>query len=416
MSPHKILRHRPFALLLCGRLLTTTAVQMQSVALGWQVYTVARLTHNIAESSFLVGMVGLAQFLPLLALTLIGGESADRYERRKIMLACSVVQAVNALCLMLVTMQHAPPLGWLFMGAALFGVTRAFLAPSIMALGPTLVPKDELPQAVAMNTLSVQVGMILGPWLAGILCAVAPFWAFAASGACFALAGVIFVVLLLMRLNTGERRKPDSRMAMIKEGLVYLWTNKAVLGAISLDLFAVLLGGVTALLPVYARDILHIGPDGFGMLRSCVAIGGGAMTLMLSIRPVRRHVGVWMLSALCVYGVATIVFGLSEIMGLSMAMLVILGAADSISVYVRQSFVQIMTPNHMRGRVSAVSSLFISASNELGEFESGVAARLLGPVGSAVFGGAGSIFITALWSRMFPSLRKADRLAPPPEL
>jgi hypothetical protein len=200
---------------------------------------------------------------------------------------------------------------------------------------------------------------------------------------------------------------------MIREGLVHLWDSKIVFGAVSLDLFAVLLGGVTSLLPVYAKDILHIGPEGFGHLRAAFALGGGSMTLCLALRPLMRHAGKWMLGGVMIYGVATVCFALSTDFWFSIVMLAIAGAADSISVFVRQNLVQIVTPDAMRGRVSAVSGLFISASNELGEFESGVAARLLGAVGSAVFGGAGSIAVTLIWSRLFPALRKADRLAKP---
>jgi len=413
MTSLKVFRHRGFALFWAGKFLTTIATLTQSVAIGWQVYTVARLTMTVEKSSFLVGMVGLAQFVPMFALALLAGETADRYDRRKILLCCAALQMFSAAALTFLATQPVPSLTWLFMIAGLFGVARAFSMPAGTALAPNLVPQDVLPQAVAWNTLSTQGGMVLGPWFGGILCAVAPVWAYATAGMLYFIASFTGVLLLTMKLDAKSQHKGGSRLTLIREGLEYLWSNKIVFGAISLDLFAVFLGGATALLPVFARDILHIGADGFGLLRSGPALGGGLVTLYLSVKPVKRHAGFWMLSAVAVFGIATITFALSNLLWLSMTMLVVLGAADSISVFVRQSLVQIVTPNHMRGRVSAVSGLFISASNELGEFESGVAARVLGPIGSAIFGGAGSIAVTALWAKLFPALRKADRLVPP---
>jgi MFS family permease len=410
---HSILRYRNYALLIFGRFLTNFATLTQSVAIGWQVYTVARLTHGVEESSFLVGMVGLAQFAPMFALALLAGETADRYDRRKILLACAGLQMACSLSFAYLSLQQEPSLTLIFVIAGMYGISRAFSMPAMSALAPTLVPPEVLPRAIPWNTLSVQGGMVLGPWMGGMLCAISPFLAYAFAGALYFMSALFGVYLLLQPINARGSKNVTSRLSMIKEGLNYLWSSKVVLGAISLDLFAVFLGGVTALLPVYARDILHIGPDGFGLLRSGPAFGGAIVTLVLSFRPIKRHTGKWMLLCVLVYGLATIAFGLSETVWFSVLMLVILGAADSISVYVRQSLVQIMTPNPMRGRVSAVSGLFISASNELGEFESGVAARLLGPVGSVLFGGIGSIAITALWAKLFPALRKADKLSPP---
>ncbi len=250
----------------------------------------------------------------------------------------------------------------------------------------------------------MQTGMVLGPWLGGVLCAVSVPLSFAAAGALYIVAGL---AVFSIRANTKPDHAGGARLTLIAEGLAYVWSNKVVFGAISLDLFAVLLGGVTALLPVFARDILHIGAEGFGLLRSAPAIGGGLMALALSMRPIHRDAGFWMLCAVAVYGAATVVFAVSNWVWVSMLALALLGAADSVSVFVRQSLVQILTPDPMRGRVSAVSSLFISASNELGEFESGVAARILGPIGAAIFGGVGSVVLTGLWAHMFPSLRRA---------
>jgi len=406
----KIITHRAFILLLAFRFLTTTATFIQSIAIGWQVYTVARLDHNVEQSSFLIGMVGLVQFLPLFFLSLIAGETADRYDRRKILLGCNLLQMTCALAFTIFSFLPTPPLALLFSMASLFGVARAFSMPASTSLAPMLVPAQILPRAIAWNTLSAQSGMILGPWLGGILCAFAPYKAYATAASLYLVAMLIISLLLSFKLSAKSLDQPNTRLTMIREGLSYLMSNRIVLGAISLDLFAVFFGGVTALLPVVARDVLHIGADGFGLLRSGSAIGGGLMTVLLSVYPIRRHAGPWILSSVFIYGVATIIFAFTRELWLSLTMLIVLGAADSISVFVRQSLVQIVTPDPMRGRVSSVSSLFISASNELGEFESGIAARIMGPIGSILFGGLGSLFITLLWSKLFPALRKADHL------
>ena len=246
--------------------------------------------------------------------------------------------------------------------------------------------------------------MVIGPWLGGVLCAVSVPAAYGTAAVLYVAAGI---AVTFIAANTKPDHKGGGRLKLIAEGLAYVWSNKIVFGAISLDLFAVLLGGVTALLPVFARDVLHIGPEGFGLLRSGPAIGGGLMALALSTRPIQRDAGYWMLVSVAAYGVATVIFAVSTWIWISMLALAALGAADAVSVFVRQSLVQIVTPDPMRGRVTAVSSLFISASNELGEFESGVAARFLGPIGAAVFGGVGSIVLTGVWAKMFPALRDA---------
>jgi predicted MFS family arabinose efflux permease len=291
-------------------------------------------------------------------------------------------------------------------------VARAFTMPTSASLGPMLVPREILPRAIGLNSLTMQVGMVIGPWVGGVLCAVSVPAAYATAGIIYFVAGI---ALFFIRANTKPNHSGGARLSLIAEGLAYVWSNRVVFGAISLDLFAVLLGGVTALLPVFARDVLHIGAHGFGLLRSAPAIGGGLMALTLSLRPIHRDAGFWMLCAVAAYGVATVVFAVSTWLAVSMLALAVLGAADSISVFVRQSLVQLLTPDEMRGRVSAVSSLFISASNELGEFESGVAARFLGPVGAAIFGGVGSVALTGVWAYLFPSLRKAHLSVDMPE-
>ena len=270
-----------------------------------------------------------------------------------------------------------------------------------------LVPKSEMPQAISLKSLSWQAAVIVGPWVGGLLCAISTAFSFA-TATTLLIIGI--GVMLFMRASTTPERQPGSQLQQIREGLAYTYSNKIVFGAISLDLFAVLLGGATALLPAFASDILNVGAEGFGILRSGPAIGAVIMALVLVRWPLKRRAGPRMFWAVAAFGAATIVFGLSKNMWLSVAALAVLGAADMISVYVRQTLVQIVTPDHMRGRVSSVSGLFISGSNELGEFESGLVSRLIGPVAAAVFGGVGTIIVTGAWAWMFPALRRADRL------
>jgi MFS family permease len=320
------------------------------------------------------------------------------------------VEAICVLILAALALGPHPALWPIFAISGVFGAVRAFQSPALAATGPMLVPKDILPRAIAWNSLGYQSASVIGPWVGGALCAVSPCAAYLAAAALYAIAAV---ALLTMRANTKPVSQGSSRLAMIGEGLVYVWTNKIVLGAISLDLVAVLLGGVFALLPVYARDILKVGAHGFGVLRSGPAIGAALMAFVLSRRQIKRHAGLWMFGGVAVFGATTLVFAESRLIVLSVVALAVLGAADMISVYVRTSLIQIVTPDQMRGRVSAVSYLFIGASNELGEFETGVMARLLGPVSSAVFGGIGSMAATGIWAGLFPALRKADRLTAP---
>jgi len=345
--------------------------------------------------------------VPLFLLTLAAGATADRCDRRTIMLACTAVEIACALLLAVLALHPGPSLIPIFLIAGVFGASRAFLSPAGAALGPMLVPRELLPLAISTNSLGDQASSMIGPWIGGALCAVSPALAYTGSAVLYAIAAC---ALLFMRANTRPEFQPGSRLEQIRAGIAYVWTNKIVLGALSLDLFAVLLGGATALLPVFASDILKVGADGFGVLRSGPAAGAALMAFALSRRPLQRNAGRWMFGGVAVFGVATLVFAVSRSIILSFVALAVLGAADMISVYVRQSLVQIVTPDHMRGRVSAVSGLFIGASAELGEFETGVVARLLGPVGAAIFGGVGSLVVTGAWSRMFPSLRQASLL------
>ena len=405
-----VFRHRAFALFWAARFQLTLGVQVESVAIGWQVYAIARTTRSVAESAFLVGMVGLVQFLPLFALTLIAGATADRRDRKKVVIACLAVQAVCAGALAFMALHPSPSLMPIFAIGAVFGAVRAFQGPAAGSIAPMLVPREELPQAIAFNSMAWQSASILGPLIGGTVLAFS-------LPAAYALAGLLYLgavaALFLMRGNTRPEMPVGSQMALIREGLAYVWSNKVVLGAISLDLAAVLLGGATALLPVYARDVLHADARAFGILRGAPAVGALGAAVMLSRWPLRRRAGLWMFGGVAVFGLATLVFALSKVLIVSVIALAVLGAGDMISVYVRQSLVQIVTPDHMRGRVTAVSGLFVGASNELGEFETGVVARVLGPVGAAVFGGCCSLMATAIWAKLFPSLRKADSLTAP---
>ena len=405
-----VFRHRAFALFWASRALQTLAIQVESVAIGWQVYAVARQSLSVERSAFLVGMVGLVQFAPLFLLTLVAGAIADRVDRRRLVLAMLTVEIVCVLVLAGLALHPAPSLAPVFVIAALFGAARAFQSPASAAMGPMLVPRDELPRAIAWNSLAWQSGAILGPFVGGVLVALSASLAYAGAGLLYLAA---LLALALMRADTKPTARFASGLSAVREGLAYVWTNKVVFGAISLDLVAVLLGGATALLPVYAKDVLHVGAPGFGVLRAGPPLGAVAIAFWLSRHPLKRRAGHWMLGGVAVYGLATIVFALSTWLPLSVAALAVLGAGDMLSVNVRQTLVQIVTPDHMRGRVSAVASLFVGASNELGEFETGVAARVLGPIGAALFGGVGSVFATGLWALLFPALRKADRLTDP---
>ncbi|PZQ51784.1 MAG: MFS transporter [Phenylobacterium zucineum] len=406
-SARALLKERDYLFFWGTRWTGSFAAQIQSVAMGWQMYALARQTRSVEESAFLVGMIGLAAFIPVFLLTLPAGEAADRYDRKKVLLLCLSGEILSVLALAVATVEGWASPGLLLGIAMLFGASRAFFAPANTALGPMLVPRRLLPRAIAWNSLAWQTASIAGPAAAGLLVARSAETAYFTT---FGLYGLSALLVLSIRGNAKPEVMPGSRWQLMKEGLAYVWRQKIVFGAISLDLFAVLLGGATALLPVFARDVLHVGPEGFGLLRAGPAIGATAVALWLAANPIRRKAGIFMFAGVAVFGVATVVFGLSKSLWVSIVALAFLGGADMLSVYVRQTLVQLVTPDHMRGRVASVSSVFIGASNELGEFESGVVARLLGPVGAAVFGGVGAVAVTAIWAKLFPDLRRADRL------
>lgn len=416
-SARELFRERDYLFFWVDRFCGTLGGQVQGVALGWQMYELARRTHDVPTSAFYVGLIGLAAFTPVLLLTLIAGETADRHDRRKVLLFCFAGEMATVGLLAVAAREEFASIPLLLGSAVVFGAFRAFFAPASSALGPMLVPRHLLPRAIAWNSLAWQGASILGPTLAGFLIGGIALgaldfegglpWAY---GAAFLLYLTAAAAILLIRKNCRPEAQAGSRWQLMKEGLVYTWRNRIVFGAISLDLFAVLLGGATALLPVYARDILHVGPEGFGLLRAGPAIGATLVAMVLAGFPIRRHAGLIMFGGVFLFGLATCVFAVSEVFWLSVTALAVLGGADMLSVYIRSTLIQIVTPDAMRGRVSAASYLFIGASNELGEFQSGVAARLLGPVGAALFGGIGAMAVTVTWAGLFPQLRKADRL------
>ena len=381
--------------------------QIEAITLAWQVYHIARQTRSIEESAFMVGMVGLCQFLPMFALTLFAGNAADRYNRKAIVIWALLAEAVGVLALTLLSLQPAQGLMPIFVIAGLFGAARAFLSPAASALVPMLVTRDDMPVAISFSTTIWMTGVIVGPFIGGLLIAGSSPLAYGAAAITY---GVGIAMILSIRANTTPERQTGHPLTLVVEGLSYVWQNKVVFGAISLDLFAVLLGGATALLPAFATDILHVGPMGNALLRMGPAVGGLAMSTYLTLRPIKRKAGVKMFLGVAAFGLSTVVFAFSRSLPLSLLALAVLGAGDMISVNVRQTLIQIVTPDHMRGRVSAVSGLFISGSNELGEFESGVLSRFIGPVMAAAFGGIGTMVVTGAWAWMFPALRRADKL------
>ncbi|WP_448664457.1 MFS transporter [Sphingomonas sp. CJ20] len=412
-----------------ARLSATLGQMAMVVVIGYQVYDLARRSMGIKEAAFQLGLIGVAQFLPLLVLSLFAGWLADRVDRRWIARAALCLEAACALSLAWLTYSHQITLPALFGIAALLGVARAFAGPALGALAPNLVPKAILPTAIALSSVAWQSGTVIGPAMGGYLYAAAPWLPYAVSGGLFSLA--LLMMCLISPVPRSAMKFTGSPWAQMIDGLHYVRRNRLVLGAISLDLFAVLLGGATAMLPVYARDILMVGSEGLGHLRAAPALGAVVTGMFFSWRPLRTEVGLKMLGAVALFGLATIVFGLSApllvpVLGpsavghdlapavmIALGALFVLGAADMVSVYVRQSLIQLYTPDEMRGRVGAVSTLFISGSNELGEAESGFLAALIGPVAAVVGGGIGAILVTIAWAKLFPELRRARTFDPP---
>lgn len=403
-----IFRHQNYRKFWTGRVVSTLATQIQTTAIGWQVYDAARQHgQSVEQSSFLLGGLGLAQFLPLLLLSLIGGQVADRHNRKLILMGCLLAKAAIAASLVYATnLQHDHLIVFIFAAAASTGIVNAFLPAANTSLLPMLVPREELPIAIAWGSLGFQFSIIVGPAFGGVLYGFGSFVPYAVT---LAMMMISLALLWITETPTHQRVEDARTLGMILDGLRFVRDNKIVLGAISLDLIVVLLGGAVALLPAFARDILHAGPGQLGVLRSSMGAGAAAVALGLAVTPIRRRVGRWMFLSTMVFGLATIAFGFSTSIWLSIAALAIAGGADMISVYVRQSLIQIATPNEMRGRVSSVSFIFISASNELGDFETGMVARLIGPVAAVAFGGTGSVLASLAWTKLFPTLWAADQ-------
>ncbi len=409
-----IFRHRAYTHYWIMRQLISAARQMVMVALAWQVYGIARapvieggLGWDEKGSTFLTGLIGLSIFVPVLLLSLVGGQAADRLNKKSILVTAHLIRfgAFGALFLS-VTLPAEAALTVIFAATVVLGTIYAFVPAASNALFPTLVPRAELPQAIAWNSLGYQTSSILGPAIAGLLLTASLPLVYAV-GMAMSLGATLAIATAATPAHV---KQVNARgLSMIFDGLRYVASNRTVLGAISLDLVAVFFAGSVALLPVYARDILNVGPEGYGLLWSATAIGAASVAAILAVRPLSQRVGLWMFGAVALFGVSIIVFGLSRVFWLSFAALVIHGAADMISVFVRQSLIQLATPDAMKGRVTSVSFIFIAGSNELGEFQSGVATRFLGPIGAVLLGGAVAIGAAGLWMRLFPQLAQADR-------
>jgi MFS family permease len=401
-SAGALLTQRSFLLFLLSRSLSRFSSQIGAVAIGWQIY-------ELTGSALDLGMVGLVQFLPTALLVFVAGHAADRYERKRVMQACQLVEALTALFL-----GWGSYAGWLtevhiFIATAVLGTAGAFESPATAALLPLIAPAGSLQRATALSSGSAQIATITGPALGGLAYAVSPALAYGVM-MLFWLFGMAFAGAIRLAQPAEPKAKAEAASDDLFAGVRFIRGNPAILGTISLDLFAVLFGGVTALLPIYARDILQTGPLGLGILRAAPAVGALLMTAMLARHAISRRVGMRMFQAVIIFGVATLVFAISHWMWLSVLALAILGAADTVSVVIRFSLVQLATPNEMRGRVGAVNFLFINASNQLGQFESGVTAALFGTVPAAVLGGVATVAVALLWMRLFPTLRDVERL------
>jgi MFS family permease len=390
-----------FTLYQIARFFIVAALEMQSVAVGWQVYDITRKPLDL-------GLVGLAQFLPSFLLFLVAGHAVDRFERRKILLLCYAGLATCSGLLLVITYSHYRTVYSIYVVMVLVGIVRSFSAPGGRAFLPEIVPEEHFPNAIAWNATFFEASMILGPAVGGFLYGITkgPHVVYGAA----LLIGIL-ATLSMLRIKSKAKPRPRGEMSMktVLAGLGYIWEQKLILGSISLDLFAVLLGGAVALLPVFAREILHTGPWGLGLLRSAPGVGAAIMALAVAHRPFKRRVGLTMLWCVAGFGVCTIIFGLSRSLIVSLIALLLLGAADMVSVIIRGILVQLGTPDSMRGRVNAVEMLFIGASNELGQFESGVTAAWFGAIPAVILGGIGTLVVVACWAWMFPELRNADQ-------
>lgn len=395
------LHHRAYVFYLLAVGLAGFAVQIMSVSVGWQIYDISR---NPAD----LGLAGLVQFLPPLFLVLLTGLAADRFSRRLIMALCLVLEAACAAALFVFT-ATSPSVVWpIFAILATLGVARAFLNPAADALAPNLLPREAIAHGISLSSMTWQAGTIMGPVLGGLLYGVSGLVAYGTAAALIVLAAVS--VMLIGPVKGREGRKEPASLETLFAGFRFIRSEKIVLGAISLDLFAVLLGGAVALMPVYARDILHAGPLGLGLLRAAPGIGALVVALWLAKHGIRDRAGHVLFVFVALFGLFTVVFGVSRWIPLSIAALMLMGASDMVSVYVRETLMQLWTPDAVRGRVTAVNRVFIGASNELGEFRAGFVAAAIGAVAAVVLGGLGTMAVAGLWARWFPSLREARRL------
>ena len=401
-SSRAAFRHSNFRRYMLARFLGTCSSEMQSVAVGWQLY---EITHRPLD----LGLVGLAQFLPGICLFLVAGQTADRIARNRILKACYIGFAICSVLLLSFALHGISSAYPIYLALLLNGTVRAFNAPASQAILPLLVPSEDFPNAIAWSSSIFQTATIVGPMIGGVLYGVTGHPEFVYAIAAIAYSGA-FVSLRAVRFDPAVRSTPAPSSGMVLDGLRYIWKNKLILGAISLDLFAVLLGGAVALLPVYAREILKVGALGLGLLRSAPGLGAVITAIAIAHWPLKRRAGISMLVCVLGFGVATVVFGISHNVALSLMMLVGIGATDMISVIVRQTMVQLATPDEMRGRVSAVNMVFIGASNEVGQFESGLTAQWFGTVPAVVLGGLGTVAVVLLWAWFFPALRRIDTL------
>lgn len=395
-----VLRHPGYLNFAASRVFSSLSFQAVGIAMGWMIY-------DQTHSAFALALVGFCQFLPMAVLTFVVGHVADRFDRRRIGLACQLIEAVTSLVLAVATWQQWLSPAGILVAVTIMGAVVAFERPTMAALLPNIVPTSMLQRAVATSTSLMQTALIIGPSLGGLLYGVSPVAPFAVAAVLFAVAS--FNVISIRMEWTPSKREPVT-LTSVFAGVSFIRSRPVMLGTISLDLFAVLFGGATALLPMFARDILHAGPWGLGLLRAAPAIGALAMSIVLARRPLTSDVGRKMMMAVAVFGVATIVFSLSTNIALSVIALLVVGASDTVSVVVRSSLVQLLTPDEMRGRVNAVNSLFIGTSNQLGEFESGMLAGVVGPVVAGIVGGVGTIAVVLLWTRLFPDLLKVKTL------
>ena len=399
-APQLLRHHRPFLAFWLARVFTASGFQMLTVAIGWHLY---QLTGNVLD----LGLVGLVEFAPRVLFMLHTGHVADRYDRRKVAALCQTLQALIALALAVGSFTDNVSRELIFVLAFLLGAARSFEMPATQALLPNVVPPGLFPRAVAASASATQAATIVAPAVGGLLYALGSTWVYGPTVA-------LYLIACLLTLSLDARRQQPqpgrANLDSLLAGIRFIRSRPDILGAISLDLFAVLLGGATALLPVFAKDILRTGAWGLGLLRSAPAVGALLMSLWLARFPVERKVGLTMFTAVGIFGVATIAFGLSTSFWFSLAVLVMLGAADMISMVIRSAFVQLETPDEMRGRVSAVNGLFIGASNQLGEFESGVTAHWFGTVPAVVLGGVGTLVVTGVWMKLFPTLTHRDRM------